>query len=502
MAGRRGSSLVGLVVTAVIAVPSMALVLQNSFDNTQNHKLELTSASGAVSIANSREGQAILQARPMLPGQVTTGTVQLSNTGDGAETMTLDAGDPVDQPGPGGGHLSQRLLLRIDDISSGSAHTVYNGSLSGLHGADLGTWSKDESRTYRFVVTFPDGGANGADNAYQGSAATIGFTWTAGAAGPAAPAADAPYDEQIAYDNPIGYWSLDGSQADMGDAAGGHDGQFSNSVTTAEVGAPGGGLASAFDGTTSYGYVPSVTAPASGYTLEAWVWPADTGDQMIVDHGGGPALGIRGGHFFFRQTSTILTSSTTVEAGRWWHLVGTWDASTQDARFYVDGHLSAETGSTATPSGSSTFYVGRGSWTGGGSGREFFHGNLADVGYYDAPLDPDRVQAHWAAANPDAGPIATPPGDSGGPSGGTPGSSDGGSPPPSGGGTTTTPATTPSNDCPKVVATGGKGKPKPKPKPKKKPKHKKPKHKKKAAPKKTRGTQRTCAAPTGKRATG
>lgn len=506
MARHRGFSLVGLVVTAAIAVPSLALVMKNTLDSAPQHKLQLTSASGAVSISNSQEGQAILQAQPMLPGQTSTGTVRLANTGDGPESLVLDAGTPVDRPGPGGGHLSVRLRLRVDDVTSGSAQTVYDGALTGLHLADLGTWQKDESRTYRFVVSFPDGGANGADNAYQGSSASIAFTWTAGAAGPSAPPADAPYDQQVAADDPLGYWPLDGSQASMGDAAGNHSGQFSNSVTTADVPAPGGGNASSFDGTTSYGYVPSLPAPTHAYTVEVWVRPADTNDALILDHGAGPALGILDGHFVFRQTDKILTSSTTVEPDRWWHLVGTWDATTGDARLYVDGHLSDETTAPTAPSGAATLYIGRGSWTTGTStSSEFFHGDMAQVSYYGASLAPDRVEAHFkagevtqTAAVPST--PSTPPGQSD--SGSAPPSTPG-APPSSGGGTAQPPASTPTtpNTCPKVSTQGGSSKKKPA---KKKPKPKKPKPKKKPAKRPSKGhakpkhktKPRVCVAPT------
>jgi len=502
----RSSSLIGLVVTAVIAVPSMALVVRNMTDNSApQHDLELTSATGAVSISNSQEGQAILQARPMLPGQETTGTVQLVNTGDGPETMTLDSSDPVDQPGPAGGRLSQRLLLRVYDVSAGS-RLVYDGSLTGLHLADLGTWDTSESHTFRFVVSFPDGGANGADNAYQGSAASIGFTWTAGSAGTSEPPADAPYDQQIAFDDPTAYWPLDGSQSSAHDEAGSHDAQFSNSVTTAQ-GAPGGGLGSSFDGTSSYAYVASMPAPTGSYTIEAWVRPADTRDSMILDHGAGPAFGIQGGHFIFRQTDTILTSSATVEAGRWWHLVGEWDRGAHEARFYVDSHLSTEASSATAPSGSATFYVGRGSWTSGDSApAEFFYGDIAQVGYYSGVLSADRIAAHYnagaatAQSSPPPPPPATPSSDSGSPS-----STD----QPSGTDTTPTTTTPAPSTCPKVVAQGGKKKPKPKHKKKpakKKPAKKKPAKKKpskKTPPKKSTksraGTQRDCVAPTSKR---
>lgn len=477
MRGRPSSSLLGFIVTAVIAVPAAALVMQRTLNDQPSHKMELTSSSGAVSISNSQDGKAILTATPMVPGTQTTGTVNLVNTGDGAEALTLDSGDPIDTPGPGGGRLSTRLRLRVEDVSSDAGPVVvYDGSLTGLHGADLGTWDQNDGRTYRFVVSFPDGGANGADNAFQGSSASIGFTWTASAAGPAAPPADAPYEQQVAGDAPTGYWPLDGSQADMIDALGGHDGQFANSITTADGTAPGGGRATFFDGVTGYGYVNGLAAPAAAYTIEAWVRPASTADMVILEHGAGGALAIRDGHFAFRQVDTTLHSDTAVVVDRWQQVVGTWDASSGKARLYVDGRLSAEADAPTAPSGAGTFYIGRGNWAVGSDGStapsvtahastSFFHGAMAQVSYYPAALAADRISAHWAAGKVEAttpSPPSTPPTDPGS-SGSAPASGDGGGTPAgtgtgtgtgtqTGTGTTGTPAT----GCPgKVTAQGG-----------------------------------------------
>jgi hypothetical protein len=416
MRARRGhSSLIGFVITAVIAVPSFALVVQNTMQHDQPTKMELTSATGAVSITNSLEGHAILTAPAMLPGTTTTGSVSLANTGDGDETLTLDSSAPADTPGPGGGRLSQRLRLRVEDVSQGgNAVVVYDGTLDGLHLADLGTLQKDERRTYRFVVTFPDGGANGADNAYQGSSATIGFDWTAGAAGPAEPPADAPLPQQIAGDAPSSYWPLDATQSEMTDAVGDHTGAWANSVTTAPD-APGGSQAASFNGIDGYGYVSSLAAPTQAYTLEAWVKPATTDDMVILEHGGAGALAIRAGHFAFREVDVTLHSSAAVVAGRWQHVVGTWDASSGKARLYVDGALSAEADAHTPPSGSSTFYIGRGTWQAGSEGStrrtsaaasgvatSFFHGDMAHVAYFPSSLAPDRIAAHWNSAKPTA----------------------------------------------------------------------------------------------------
>jgi hypothetical protein len=417
----RSSSFLGFVVTAVIAVPSAAFVMQHTLAGNPGHKMELTSSTGAVSISNSQDGKAILTAAPMIPGTQTTGTVHLVNTGDSAETLSLDSGAPTDTPGPGGGRLSTRLQMRVEDVSSDAGPVVvYNGSLTGLHAADLGTWDKNEGRTYRFVVTFPDGGANGADNAYQGSSASIGFTWSVSASGPVAPPASAPLDEQVAGDSPTTYWPLDGSQAEMTDAVGGHDGQFANSITTAPGTAPGGGHASLFDGATGYGYVSGLAAPTEAYTMEAWVRPASAADMVILDHGNAGAIAIRSGHFAFRQVNTTLRSDTAVVVDQWQQVVGTWDASSGTARLYVDGRLSATAASTTAPSGSSTFYIGRGNWVAGSGGStstslsaqgstSFFNGAMAQVAYYPASLAASRVAAHWDAGKVEPTPTTTTP---------------------------------------------------------------------------------------------
>jgi hypothetical protein len=190
-----GSSLLGLLAAGVIVVSSGAFVLQRSSSYPPHRTMELISTSGALSITSSREGEAILSAAPMLPGTQATGTVAIANTGHRSESMTLDAGAPVDQRGPGGGKLSSDLQLRVEDISAagGAPEVVYAGPLTGLHLASLGMWAAGERRTYRFVVTFPDGGAGGADNAYQGSSTSIAFHWTAadGGSSPPSPASRA-----------------------------------------------------------------------------------------------------------------------------------------------------------------------------------------------------------------------------------------------------------------------------------------------------------------------
>lgn len=389
----RSSTLLGFVLTAVVAVPSAAFVMQRTLERGPDHKMELMSATGAVSITNSLEGQAILTAAPMIPGTSVTGTVNLVNTGDAAERLTLDASDPVDHPGPGGGRLSERLRLRVEDVSTdGNPQTVFAGPLADLEQAGLGTLDEDERRTYRFVVTFPDGGADGADNAFQGSSASVDFEWIVDAAGPAEPPASAPLEQQVTSDAPAAYWPLDGSQSGMADAAGDHAGAYANDVAAAAGAAPGGGTAAWFDGVSAYAYVDQIAAPSQAYTMEAWVKPATNRDMAILEHGAGGALAISGGRFALRHLDTTVRSSVAPVTGRWHQVVGTWDAASGNARLYVDGALAAEKPVAGLPSGSATFFVGRDNAAG-----SFFHGAIAQVSYYPSSLTGARVSAHWAA---------------------------------------------------------------------------------------------------------
>ena len=48
-----------------------------------------------------------------------------------------------------GGKLSDRLLLRLEDVSSGLPEQVYSGGLAAMPELQLGTLAPGEARTYR-----------------------------------------------------------------------------------------------------------------------------------------------------------------------------------------------------------------------------------------------------------------------------------------------------------------------------------------------------------------
>lgn len=136
-------------------------------------------ASGSLSLTNSRDGAAILSAGAMRPGEQTSGTVRIRNTGSvpGALRLARTAG-AVDVPGSGGGQLGNGLELGVLDVTDApSPVTLYAGKLRHMDSVDAGVIQAGEERQYVFVATLKPNGSS--DNAYQGALHAVGFTWTA-----------------------------------------------------------------------------------------------------------------------------------------------------------------------------------------------------------------------------------------------------------------------------------------------------------------------------------
>ena len=133
-----------------------------------------TFSAGTISQSNSKAGQAILTASNLKPGGSATGTVTIKNTGSvaGAFVLTQSALTNSDTANP----LSAKLNLSIKDETNA---VVYTGTITGMGNIALGTWQPNAEHTYTFTVTFPDGGNDGADNAYQGDSTSVTYNFTA-----------------------------------------------------------------------------------------------------------------------------------------------------------------------------------------------------------------------------------------------------------------------------------------------------------------------------------
>jgi hypothetical protein len=168
----------GLMVATAVAVGSGA-----NFNSTSANPSNVFTA-GTIAHSNSKTSAAILTASNMVPGNSSTGTVDIKNTGSAAGTFALSHLVPTDTPASPG--LSKKLTLTISDlgdptctVSCPAAVQVYSGTIFAMPTTTtLGTFPAGADHRYQFVVAFPDGGTNGADNTYQSASTTVEYDWT------------------------------------------------------------------------------------------------------------------------------------------------------------------------------------------------------------------------------------------------------------------------------------------------------------------------------------
>jgi hypothetical protein len=171
---RRASALLlaelacGLVALSLaIAAPSPELGLT---------ALRLASATGGLSLSNSKEGAAILQGQILRPGDQVSGSVRIGNTGSVSATLAVRRVTESETGGTGGGVLSTSLQLVVFDITDAQAPvTKYVGPLGAMGTLDLGALAAGDERELLLVASLP----RTAGNALQGAAVSAAFEWTA-----------------------------------------------------------------------------------------------------------------------------------------------------------------------------------------------------------------------------------------------------------------------------------------------------------------------------------
>jgi Ca2+-binding RTX toxin-like protein len=170
--------------TVLAAFLAGAAVLQAAvgLQRAPSAPLVFDSAGGSMSVTSSKGGGAIFSLGGIAPGLTGQGEVTISNGGTLPGTLSLASTDLTDLPGRFGGTLSERLLLRIEEIDSGQASEVYSGQVAAMPELELGALDAGEDRAYRFLVTMLDGGSPSSpfvdDNIYQRGSTDIGYRWT------------------------------------------------------------------------------------------------------------------------------------------------------------------------------------------------------------------------------------------------------------------------------------------------------------------------------------
>jgi hypothetical protein len=143
-----------------------------------------TVTSGSFGLENSRSEMPVFTASDIGPGGSAGGTVTIANDGDEAGELTLRQQDVEDTPGAGGGLLSRGMSMRIREVGDpAKSEPVYEGALAPMPALELGPLGPGQSRAFEFDASLPDSGmpagAATGDNAFQGAALGVGYSWTA-----------------------------------------------------------------------------------------------------------------------------------------------------------------------------------------------------------------------------------------------------------------------------------------------------------------------------------
>ena len=130
-------------------------------------------ASGSLTMSRSGSG-AVLSASAMKIGDSASGSVTITNTGSLAAVYTLDSSVS------GSNALAGQLRLKIYKDVDNSGTALYDGALSGVGSAALGTFAANgDAHTFYFHVSLPTTGTDAGDNAFQGLSSSVAFTWSA-----------------------------------------------------------------------------------------------------------------------------------------------------------------------------------------------------------------------------------------------------------------------------------------------------------------------------------
>ena len=164
------AALILLAIAAVVATTSFGLF------TTSEASAGNVAATGNLEISGG--DKVIFNETGMVPGDSIAGTVTIENTGDVDGDFRLNAGNPKDTPPSPA--LSSVLRLRIDELDSIGGSVVRTPYPPGPFAAqpdnlDLGEWTPDTKKYYRFTVSLP----SDAGNEFESARSEVTYTWSA-----------------------------------------------------------------------------------------------------------------------------------------------------------------------------------------------------------------------------------------------------------------------------------------------------------------------------------
>jgi hypothetical protein len=123
--------------------------------------------AGAVSLSLSQPG-AVVDGAGMIPGDIRTGDQTVINTGHRAK-LVLDVRNLDTQSA-----LTAVLDVQVQQTLPPVPTPAYDGPLAGLDRVNLGTFARDETRTYMITVTWP---SRDDSLSLRGTQTSLDFHW-------------------------------------------------------------------------------------------------------------------------------------------------------------------------------------------------------------------------------------------------------------------------------------------------------------------------------------
>lgn len=125
-------------------------------------------AAASIQLSSSAPNQTIVAASGMRPGDSRLGTIEISNKGDIAGTVTLKAS------GLTGTALAAVIDLKVEDTTSGTTQK-WSGKLGSFSSVALGSIAASSTRKYRLTLSWPSAST---EASLQGASTSLTFEWS------------------------------------------------------------------------------------------------------------------------------------------------------------------------------------------------------------------------------------------------------------------------------------------------------------------------------------
>ncbi len=224
--------------------------------------------------------------------------------------------------------------------------------------------------------------------------------------------ANQSYQDIVQDDQPVAYWRLDETNnvTAVDSSGNGFDGTYRNGVTQ---GVPGiSGTAGEFDGKNDDVDVGIIARESEldisnkSFTVEAWVKPNKLKEQSYVGiHPSNNRNDGNGDSLYFRVSSKgsvrfgdfpkdLETRNKIIEPDTWYHIVATYDKSSNTNTIFVDGREIKSNKQGAFESKNPRVLIGN--WTKGKGGlNQPFNGVIDEVAVYDKALSRESITSHF-----------------------------------------------------------------------------------------------------------